>query len=52
MGVIAIIFGVMSYMYQYVTPDELGEVAKDEESELEPNGIAMEDRSEGDNTKV
>ena len=53
MGIIAIIFGVMSYVYKYVTPEELGEVAKDEESEsLEANGIAMDERSAGDNTKV
>ena len=51
MGVIAIIFGIMSYFYKYVTPDELGEVDKDEEKEnLEVNGIPLEDRS--DNTKV
>lgn len=56
MGVIAIIFGIMSYFYKYVTPEELGEIAKDEEKEnLDLNGIPMEDRSpdsNGDDTKV
>lgn len=56
MGVIAIIFGIMSYFYKYVTPEELGELAKDEEKEnLDLNGIPLEDRSpdgSGDNTKV
>ena len=57
MGIIAIIFGLMSYFYKYVTPEELGEVAKDEEKEnLDLNGIPLEDRSspanDADNTKV
>lgn len=56
MGVIAIIFGIMSYFYKYVTPEELGEIAKDEEKEnLDLNGIPMEDRSpdsNGDDNKV
>ena len=51
MGVIAIIFGIMSYFYKYVTPEELGEVENDEENEnLEVNGIPLEGRS--DITKV
>ena len=53
MGVIAIMFGIMSYFYKYVTPEELGEVVKDEEKEsLEENGIPLDDRSGQDNTKV
>ena len=56
MGVIAIIFGLMSYFYKYVTPEELGEGAKDEEKEnLGLNGFPLEDRSpdsDGDNSKV
>ena len=48
MGVIAIVFGIMSYFYKYVTPEELGE----EKENLEINGIALEDRHSGDNTKV
>jgi len=54
MGVIAIIFCIMSYFYKYVTPEELGEIAKDEEKEnLDLNGIPLEDRSpDGDNIKV
>jgi len=54
MGVIAIIFAIMSYFYKYVTPEEIGEVSRDEEKEnLEVNGIQLEDRSEdADNTKV
>ena len=51
MGVIAVIFGIMSYFYKYVKPEELGEVENDEENEnLEVNGIPLEDRS--DHTKV
>ena len=50
MGVIAIIFGIMSYFYKYVTPEELGEVDKDEEKEnLDLNGIPLEDRSPDSN---
>lgn len=50
MGVIAIIFGIMSYFYKYVTPEELGELAKDEEKEnLDLNGIPLEDRSPDSN---
>ena len=54
MGVIAIIFAIMSYFYKYVTPEEIGEVSRDEEKEnLEVNGIPLEDRSEdAENTKV
>ena len=56
MGVIAIVFGVMSYFYKYVTLEELGEIERDEEKEdLGINGIALEDRPSGDkdnNTKV
>ncbi|XP_078369517.1 solute carrier family 15 member 2-like isoform X1 [Oculina patagonica] len=56
MGVIAIIFGIMSFFYKYVTPEELGELEKDEEKEnLDLNGIPLEDRSPDgneDNTKV
>ena len=53
MGVIAIIFGVMSYFYKYVTPEELGEVEKEEDKEnLDVNGIPLEERSAEDNTKV
>ena len=57
MGIIAIIFGLMSYFYKYVTLEELGDVAKDEEKEnLDLNGIPLEDRSspdkDADNTKV
>ena len=56
MGIIAIVFGIMSYFYKYVTPEELGEVERDEEKEnLDLNGIPLEDRSPGnddDNTKV
>ena len=56
MGVIAIIFGIMSYFYKYVTPEELGELPKDEEKEnLDLNGIPLEDRSPDsneENTKV
>ena len=56
MGVIAIIFGIMCYFYKYVTPEELGELAKDEEKEnLDLNGIPLEDRlpdSNEENTKV
>lgn len=53
MGVIAIVFGIMSYFYKYVTPEELGENERNEEKEnLEINGIALEDRHSGDNTKV
>ena len=52
MGVIAIIFGIMSYFYKYVTPEEIGEVDmyKDEEKEnLDLNGIPLEDRSPDSN---
>ena len=50
MGVIAIIFGIMSFFYKYVTPEELGEVDKDEEKEnLDLNGIPLEDRSPDSN---
>ena len=43
MGVIAIIFGIMSYFYKYVTPEELGELAKDEEKEsLDFDGIPFD----------
>ena len=53
MGVVAIVFGIMSYFYKYVTPEELGENERNEEKEnLEINGIALEDRHSGDNTKV
>ena len=53
MGVIAIVFGIMSYFYKYVTPEELGENERNEEKEnLEINGVALEDRHSGDNTKV
>ena len=56
MGVIAIIFGIMSYFYKYVTLEELGELAKDEDKEnLELKGIPLEDRSPDsneENTKV
>ena len=53
MVVIAIIFGIMSYFYKYVTPEEIADPVKDEEKEnLEVNGIPLEDRSAEDNTKV
>ena len=56
MGLIAIIFSIMSYFYKYVNPEELGEIAKDEEKEsIDFNGILIKDRSpdsNGDNTKV
>ena len=56
MGVIAIIFSIMSYFYKYVTPEELEEISKDDEKEnLDLNGIPMEDcspDSNADNTKV
>ena len=56
MGVVAIIFGIMSYFYKYVTAEELGDVVIDEEKEnLDMNGIPLEDRlpdGDADNTKV
>ena len=52
MGVVAIIFGVMSYFYKYVTLEEL-QVEKDEEKEnLDVDGIPLEERSSEDNSKV
>lgn len=54
MGVIAIIFGIMSYFYTYVTPEELGdEAGKDEKKTSEENGIPLEDHpADGENMKV
>ena len=54
MGLIAIIFGIMSYFYTYVTPEELGdEAGKDEKKTSEENGIPLEDHpADGENMKV
>ena len=56
MGVIAIVFGIMSFFYKYVTAEELKEIEPEDEKEsLGLNGIPMEERSppdDEDNTKI
>ena len=38
MAIIAFIFGIMSYFYRYVTPEELGEVDNCKEEERDRLG--------------
>lgn len=54
MALIAFIFGIMSYFYRYVTPEELGDVGKEEEREsLAGNATPLEYLSaDGEKTKV
>jgi hypothetical protein len=46
MGVIMIVFGVMSYFYKYVTPDEISASDGVLRTNVETNGdIPLEDKS-------
>ncbi|XP_048583629.1 solute carrier family 15 member 2 isoform X2 [Nematostella vectensis] len=54
MGVICIIFGIMSYFYTYVTPKDFEEDADEEEKTLgEANGMVLDERdNSAENTKI